>query len=434
MSTDFGSLINLLDEKLDSIKSQVKRGPSLIYADETVDGIVASAIAFDLLKRIGTRPTVRFSSIEATNTDISEFSADVRVGIGLKAGTEENAINLGIKGEIFAEQFGFKANDASLSTLAHLLRNREFKSPSTHYLAITGSISRLMDSGDFRELTGLNEAVLEEGIANGVLGSEKKVDLVFGYILPLHKAISVSVDPYFRGITGNLSASESILNDNGIPLKSEDRYLTLKDLNDDLLGQLAIVLDNHSESGQVKRNVYYQNNVDESFFTWNIRDLSLMLDLLIASGSTLIAFKLASGLASFSDYDVAWRASMTQLESTIDVINRILASRERVIDDGRIKRIIANGMLNFKESLMVMKWLSRWNEGHERLIVIETSQGTDELFIMKVGSEEFARNVEEVGGYYGARIKHIYPLLLVFVNVIKAGQFYESFRSRAGVP
>ncbi|MGC8661451.1 MAG: hypothetical protein ACP5TZ_02990 [Nitrososphaeria archaeon] len=434
MSPDFGSLINLLDEKLETIKSQVKRGPSLIYADETVDGIIASAISFDLLKRIGTRPTVRFMGIGSASIGVPEFSADVRVGIGLNAGTEENVINLGINGEIFAEKFGFKASDASLSTLAHLLRNREYKSPSTHYLAIAGSISSLMDSGDFRELTGLNEAVMEEGIAMGVLGSEKRIDLGFGYILPLHNAISASVDPYFRGITGNISASESVLNDNGIPLKAEDRYLTLKDLNDDLLGQLAMVLDKHSESGQVKRSMYYQNTVDESFFAWNIRDLSLMLDLLIASGSTLMAFKLASNTASFTDYDVAWRTSMEQLRSTIDVTNRILANRERIIDDGRAKRVIANGMLNFKESLMVMKWLSRWKGNSDHPIVIETSQGTDELFIMLIDNEELVRNAEEVGEYYGARIKLIYPFLLVFVNVIKAGQFYESFRSRAGVP
>ncbi|MCL4343914.1 MAG: hypothetical protein JRN26_00280 [Nitrososphaerota archaeon] len=434
MSPDFGSLINLLDEKLESIKSQVKRGPSLIYADETADGIAAGAISFDLLKRIGTKPTVRFVGIGATSAGMPEFSADVRIGIGLKAGTEENVINLGINGEIFAEGFGFKASDASLSTLAHLLRNREFKSPSTHYLAIAGSISSLMDSGDFRELTGLNEAVLEEGIAMGVLGSERRIDLGFGYILPLHSAISASVDPYFKGITGNMQASESVLNDNGIPLKSEDRYLTLKDLNDDLLGQLAMVLDKHSESGPVRRSVYYQNNADESFFTWNIRDLSLMLELLIASGSTLLAFKLASGAASFSDYDAAWRTSMAQLRSTIDSTNRILTNRERVIDDGNVKRINANGVLNFKESLMVMKWLSRWKGNRERMIVLETSQGTDELFLMKPDSEEVVKNVEEVGEYYGARIKFIHPFLLVFVNVIKAGQFYESFRSRAGVP
>ncbi len=53
---------------------------------------------------------------------------------------------------------------------------------------------------------------------------------------------------------------------------------------------------------------------------------------------------------------------------------------------------------------------------------------------MLIDNEELVRNAEEVGEYYGARIKLIYPFLLVFVNVIKAGQFYESFRSRAGVP
>ncbi len=434
MSPDFNSLINFIDEKLEIIKSQVKHGPSLIYAEETADGLIASAISFDLLKRLGTKPTVRFMDIGASSIDLSAFSADVKVGIGLKAGTEENTINLGVNDEISAERFGFKANDASLSTLAHLFRNREFKSPSTNFLAIAGSLSSLMDSGDLRELNGLNEAVLEEGIAMGVLGSERRIDLGFGYILPLHSSISASVDPYFRSITGNSSASESLLNDNGIPLKAEDRYLTLKDLNDDLLELLTKVLDKYSESGPAKRSMYYQNTVDESFFTWNIRDLSLILDLLIVSGSTMLAFKLASGLASFSDYDTAWRTSMAQLRSDIDKTNRILTNQQRVINEKKAKRIIANDMLNFKESLMVMKWLSRWNETREHMIVLETTQGTDKMFIMFPSSAELMKNVEEIGAYYGARIRQIYPFLLIFVNVIKAEQFYESLRSRAGVP
>lgn len=434
MSPDFGSLINLLDEKLESVKSQVKRGPSLIFADETVDGITSSAIMFDLLKRLGTRPTVRFSGIAASTTNIPEFSADVRVGIGLRAGIEENSINLGIAGGVSAESFGFKSEETSLSTLAHLFRNREFKIPSTHHLAIAGSISGLMDSSEHRGLTGLNEAVLEEGRAVGVIGSEKKVDLGFGYILPLQNAISISVDPYFRGITGNSAASESVLNDNGIPFKKDDRYLTLKDLNEDLLGQLSIVLDRHSECGPVERNIYYQNNIDESFFMWNIRDLALILELLNASDSTWMAFKLAAGMAKNSDYDIAWHKAMTQLNSTIESFNRILTIRERNMDDGKIKRIVADGMLNFKEAMMVMKWLSRWDANRDRMTVLETSQGTDQLFIMRSAGDEFNRTIEEISQPYGARIKHMAPLLLVFVNVIKAGEFYEELRSRAGVP
>jgi len=147
-----------------------------------------------------------------------------------------------------------------------------------------------------------------------------------------------------------------------------------------------------------------------------------------------MAFKLASGMAKNSDYDIAWRKAMAQLNSTIESFNRILTIRERNMDDGNIKRIVANGILNFKEAMMVMKWLSRWDSSRDRMTVLETSQGTDHLFIMQSTGEEFNRAIEEISRPYGARIKHVAPFLLVFVNVIKAGEFYEKLQSRAGVP
>ncbi len=434
MSPDFNSLINFMDEKLEIIKSRARHGPSLIYAEETVDGLIASAISFDLLRRLGTKPTVRFISPWAPSADLSSFSADIRLGIGLSAGSEENAINLGVDGGISAERFGFTINEASLSTLAHLFRNREFRSPSTNYLAIAGSLSSLMDYGEFRELNGLNKAVLDEGIAVGALGSERRIDLGFGYILPLHSSISASVDPYFKNITGNSSASASILSENGLPLKAEDRYLTLKDMNDDQLELLARVLDKHSKSGPVKRNTYYQNTVDESFFEWNIRDFALILDLLIASGSTALAFRLASGLAAFNDYDDAWRTSMTQLGSDIDKVNRILTNRQRVIDEEKSRRIIATDILNFRESLMVMKWISRWDEMQGHTVTLETVQGTDKAFIIFPSNEELVNTAQEIGEFYGARVRKMHPFILISANVIKADQFYDSLRSRAGVP
>ena len=434
MSPDFNSLINFIDEKIELIKSQTRHGPSLIYSVETADGLIASAILFDLLRRLGTRPTIRFISPLAPDSDISSFSAEIKVGVGLSAGQEETAINLGVEGGLSAETFGFGMNEASLSTLAHLFRNREFRSPGTSHLAVAGSLSSLMDCGENRELAGLNKAVLDEGIAAGALGSERRIDLSFGYILPLHSSISVSVDPYFKNITGNSSVSASILSENGIPLKAEGRYLTLKDLNDDQLERLSMLLSGYSRSGPVKRSTFYQNTVDESFFEWNIRDFAMIIELLIASGSTALAFKLASGLATFSDYDDAWRTSMAQLEMDIEKVNRVFANRQRVINEEKSSRIIANDILNFRESIMVMKWISRWDEMKGRTVTIETVEGTDKAFIIYPISEELVSAAREIGESYGARVRKIYPFVFISASVIKADQFYDLLRARAGVP
>ncbi|MDI6655577.1 MAG: DHH family phosphoesterase, partial [Candidatus Hydrothermarchaeota archaeon] len=107
-------------------------------------------------------------------------------------------------------------------------------------LAVVGALGDIQDAGG--ELVGLNRDILEDGVKAGVLKAEKDLRLFGRQTRPLYKAIEYTTEPFIPGLSGSESACVQFLNDLDIPVKKNDKFTMLADLDKDERQRLATAL------------------------------------------------------------------------------------------------------------------------------------------------------------------------------------------------
>jgi RecJ-like exonuclease len=97
-------------------------------------------------------------------------------------------------------------------------------------LAIVGALGDRQDRGKKKNLLGLNEIIVQEGVENGHI--ETETDLLFygRETRPIHKALAYTNDPYLSGLSSEEDRCLSFLLNLGIELRHKDRWRTLTDL------------------------------------------------------------------------------------------------------------------------------------------------------------------------------------------------------------
>ncbi len=107
-------------------------------------------------------------------------------------------------------------------------------------LAIVGAIGDNQDGdGVFR---GVNREIIKDGEDAGVLKVEKDLRLFGRQTRPLYRAIEYTTEPFIPGLSGSESASIQFLNDLGIPVKKDDEFTMLADLDKDERQRLVTAL------------------------------------------------------------------------------------------------------------------------------------------------------------------------------------------------
>jgi RecJ-like exonuclease len=109
-------------------------------------------------------------------------------------------------------------------------------------IALVGALGDMQDKYEQRGLKGLNELVVNDAVAAGLLKVEK--DLIFfgRETRPIHRMLATTTNPFIPGLSGQETEALNFVTNLGIPLKQGDKLRSLCDLNNEERKRLCSAL------------------------------------------------------------------------------------------------------------------------------------------------------------------------------------------------
>jgi len=109
-------------------------------------------------------------------------------------------------------------------------------------IALVGALGDMQDKYEQRSLRSLNEIIVNDGVAAGLLRVEK--DLIFfgRETRPIYKMLATTTNPFVPGLSGQETEALNFVANLGIPLKQGDKLRALCDLTDDERKRLCTAL------------------------------------------------------------------------------------------------------------------------------------------------------------------------------------------------
>ncbi len=259
----YGKFISYIEECSRFLRESIENGCSFrIVTHHDADGISSGSIIFKALIREGVQCSIRcVKQLEKDFlNDLEKDKHDVLIFTDLGSGAVDDLEKIKDKGKeivildhhlpkkssnkiFFANPhlYGIDgAREISASGIAYLTaRFLSEKNIDLVTLAIAGAIGDMQDRND---LNGVNRIILKEGVEHGFIKAEKDIKLYGRETRPLFKALEYTTDPFFPGLSGNEEACIEFLNMLDIPLKRDDKWLTLADLSMEEKKRLATAL------------------------------------------------------------------------------------------------------------------------------------------------------------------------------------------------
>jgi len=208
------------------------------------------------------------------------------------------------------------ARDVSGSGMAYFVaRNLDPKNTDLSSIAVVGALGDFQDKNEEQKLRGLNAPIVEDGIAAGVLKVEKDL-LFFGReTRPIHKALSLTTNPFIPGLSGHEDKCLGFLVNLGFQLKEGNRWRTLAGLSKDerqlLFSKLVeYMIGAGSSSSSALRlvgQVYILVQEERSTFLRDGREFSSLLNACARTRKTGLALAICMGdrASSLSDAETA---------------------------------------------------------------------------------------------------------------------------------
>ena len=109
-------------------------------------------------------------------------------------------------------------------------------------IALVGALGDMQDKYEQRSLQSLNEIIVNDGIATGMLKVEK--DLIFfgRETRPIYKMLATTTNPFIPGLSGQETEALNFVANLNIPLKQGDKLRALCDLTDEERKRLCSAL------------------------------------------------------------------------------------------------------------------------------------------------------------------------------------------------
>ena len=109
-------------------------------------------------------------------------------------------------------------------------------------IALVGALGDMQDKYEQRSLRSLNEIIVNDGVAAGLLRVEK--DLIFfgRETRPIYKMLATTTNPFIPGLSGQETEALNFVANLGIPLKQGDKLRALCDLTDEERKRLCTAL------------------------------------------------------------------------------------------------------------------------------------------------------------------------------------------------
>jgi single-stranded-DNA-specific exonuclease len=109
-------------------------------------------------------------------------------------------------------------------------------------IAVVGALGDMQDKYEQRSLKSLNEIMVNDAVAAGMLRVEK--DLIFfgRETRPIYKMLVTTTNPFIPGLSGQETEALNFVANLGIPLKQDDKLRALCDLTDEERKRLCSAL------------------------------------------------------------------------------------------------------------------------------------------------------------------------------------------------
>jgi RecJ-like exonuclease len=225
-----------------------------VISHHDADGLSSAAILGGMLSRAKARFTIRIveeltegvlDEVSKTRPDIAIFS-DIGSGyLNLLATRLEAKACLVLDhhppndvvpqniAQLNPHEFGIDgARLVSAAGVCYLVaRQVSFENRDLSTLGVVGALGDMQDKNEKRTLTGLNELLVEDGLASGYLKVDSDLVLYGRETRPIHRALAYTTTPYLPNLSGREDNCLALLTSNGIRLKDGDRFRTVADLS-----------------------------------------------------------------------------------------------------------------------------------------------------------------------------------------------------------
>jgi single-stranded-DNA-specific exonuclease len=100
-------------------------------------------------------------------------------------------------------------------------------------IALVGALGDMQDKYEQRSLRGLNDLIVNDAVAAGLLKVEKDLTFFGRETRAIHKMLASTTNPFIPGLSGQETESLNFVTNLGFPLKQGDKLRSLCDLNAD---------------------------------------------------------------------------------------------------------------------------------------------------------------------------------------------------------
>ncbi len=98
-------------------------------------------------------------------------------------------------------------------------------------IALIGALGDMQDKYEQRSLKGLNEIIVNDAVASGLLKVEKDLTFFGRETRPIHRMLATTTNPFIPGLSGQETEALNFVSNLGFPLKKDDKLRSLCDLN-----------------------------------------------------------------------------------------------------------------------------------------------------------------------------------------------------------
>jgi RecJ-like exonuclease len=112
-------------------------------------------------------------------------------------------------------------------------------------IALVGALGDMQDKYEQRSLRSLNEIIVNDAVAAGLLNVEKDLTFFGRETRPIHRTIATTTNPFIPGLSGEEDKALTFLANLDIPIKQGDKFRALRDLNEDEKKKLCSALADH---------------------------------------------------------------------------------------------------------------------------------------------------------------------------------------------
>lgn len=152
-------------------------------------------------------------------------------------------------------------------------------------IALVGALGDMQDKYEQRSMQSLNQIIVNDAVATGLLKVEKDLTFFGRETRPIHKMLSTTTNPFIPGLSGQETDSLNFVANLGIPLKNGDRIRALGDLNNQERKQLCSALADyllakglHMEVENLIGNVYILTKEEPNTALRDGREFAVLLN------------------------------------------------------------------------------------------------------------------------------------------------------------